>query len=313
MKVLVSGVSGLGGHLTPHLRADGHEVVGLSRDPHRVAVDVPCVRADAATGDGLDRAMRGVEVAYFLINTYERQNTEGFTARDRRVATNFAEAARRAGVRRIVYLGVPPASDPARSSPHIRSRLEVEDILLTRVPDSVAIGTFTIVSPRSRSFRVIMRMLQTNPVVPLPPWRRYRTQPIDIRDVFAALTAAAGSPAAAGRRLRIGGPETTRWDDLLRRLASRMPRRPAFVPLPVQPPRRAVRFLAAVNGGNPALMLPLLDSVNTGDVIPARNDLDTLGITPRPLSETLDHAVAEHLDGTWRLTEGQPFESPVTR
>jgi uncharacterized protein YbjT (DUF2867 family) len=254
--------------------------------------------------------MRGVDVAYFLINTYERQNTESFAVRDRRIALNFAAAARRAGVGRIVYLGVPPASDPARNSPHIHSRLEVEDILLARVPDSVALGAFTIVSPRSRSFRVIMQMLRTNPVVPLPPWRRHRTQPIDIRDVFAALVASADDPAVAGRRLRVAGPETVSWDELLRRVASRLPGRRAFVPLPVQPPQRAVRFLAAANGGNPALMLPLLESVNAGDVIPERNDLDVLGITPRPLEATIDDAVAEYLDRTWRRTEGRPLEPP---
>ncbi|WP_433334630.1 NAD(P)H-binding protein [Spirillospora sp. CA-294931] len=296
----MSGISGLGGHLAPHLLARGHEVVGLSRDPRRVAADVPCVRADAATGEGLDAAMRGIDVAYFLINTYERRNTEGFEARDRRVALNFATAARNAGVGRVVYLGVPPASDPARTSPHIRSRLEVEDILLTHVPGSVSIGTFTIVSPRSRSFRVIMRMLRTSPVIPLPPWRGHRTQPADIRDVFAALANAAELPALAGRRLRVGGPETVTWDDLLRRVASRLPGRRAFVPLPRQPPSLVLRLLTTVNGGDPALLLPLLESVNAGDVVLPANDFTTLGVTPRPLTQTIDDAVTEYLDGTWK-------------
>ena len=308
MKILVSGISGLGGHLAPHLIASGHHVIGLSRDPRRVAVDVHVAAGDAATGEGLDDAMTGVDVAYFLINTYEQSNTEGFVAGDRRVARNFAAAANRAGVKRIVYLGVPPISRGARSSKHIDSRLEVEDILLDAVPDSVGIGAFTIVSPRSRSFRVIMQMLRTNRVVALPPWRRHAMQPIDIRDVFDCLVAAATDPTVGGQRLRIAGPKTMSWEELARRIVKEMGLKRTFIPLPGNLPLAARHALATRNGGNPALIVPLLESLDAGHIVLDRNDAITLGVSLRPIEQTIRDAVAEFTDGRWLLTEGAPFE-----
>ncbi|WP_063813742.1 NAD(P)H-binding protein [Nocardia anaemiae] len=308
MKILVTGVSGLGGHLAPHLMAAGHDIVGLSRDPRRVSVDVPVVQADAATGAGLDDAMQGVDVVYFLINTYEQSNSEGFAARDRRVAHNIADAARRCGVGRIVYLGVPSTTDSRNTSEHMTSRLEVEDILLEATPNSVGVGVFTIVSPRSRSFRVLLRTLDANPLVPLPPWRNHHIQPIDIRDVFACLVAAGTDPDVGGRRLRIGGPETMTWEALLRLIAQKMGKRRAFLPIPLNYPRPLRHYLAVKNGGNPALALPLMDSMATGDVVVDHNDAETLGISLHSITQTVEHAIAEYSTGSWQRTEGVPME-----
>jgi uncharacterized protein YbjT (DUF2867 family) len=155
-----------------------------------------------------------------------------------------------------------------------------------------------------------MELLRSSPVVALPPWRKHRTQPIDIRDVFAGLVAAADNPSIGGQRLRIAGPEVVSWEALLREIASRLPGRHSFVPIPFHPAKRVQRYLTASNGGNPALMLPLLDSLKAGDVVPSRNDLPRLGISSRPLRETIDEAVAEYLDGAWQATEGSPFERP---
>src|SRR3954468_1744203 len=72
MRALVTGTSGfVGAALVPRLQADGHEIVGCSRHPSRVHVDVPVVRGDAVSGEGLEEAMEGVDVAYFLIHSME--------------------------------------------------------------------------------------------------------------------------------------------------------------------------------------------------------------------------------------------------
>src|SRR3954454_12342999 len=74
MNVLLTGVTGaIGADLAPRLIAAGHRVRGFARDPARVAVDGldGVVRGDAVTGAGLDEALRGIDVAYFLIHSME--------------------------------------------------------------------------------------------------------------------------------------------------------------------------------------------------------------------------------------------------
>ena len=123
------------------------------------------------------------------------------TARPR---DRFAEAARAAGVRRVVYLGgLVPADAPA--SPHLASRLEVEQALLAAAPEAVALRASIVVSARSRSFRFLVRLVERVPVMPLPAWRTHRTRPIDGRDVIAFLERAGTSdvvrrPAVARHR-----------------------------------------------------------------------------------------------------------------
>src|SRR5690606_25663815 len=111
MRILVTGAGGfVGSALTPRLEAAGPEGRAFARSAQRAraaGVDVEVVEGDAVTGAGLDRALAGVEGAYFLIHSMEwaAEGGGGFVVRDRLAAERFAAAARRAGVRRVIYLG----------------------------------------------------------------------------------------------------------------------------------------------------------------------------------------------------------------
>jgi uncharacterized protein YbjT (DUF2867 family) len=93
--VLLTGATGyVGGRLLPLLVGDG-ELRCLVRDPSRApeAVRPYAVRGDAVTGAGLDAALDGVEVAYYLIHSMGRGDGGDFAARDRRAAETFGAAA----------------------------------------------------------------------------------------------------------------------------------------------------------------------------------------------------------------------------
>ena len=127
---LVFGASGyIGTHLVPALRDAGRRVRATARNLEvleaRAWPGVECVAADALVPGTLERALAGVDTAYYLVHSMA--SGRGFGALDREAATNFGQAAARAGVRRIVYLGGLLPRQPR--SEHLRSRAETGDVL----------------------------------------------------------------------------------------------------------------------------------------------------------------------------------------
>ena len=332
MRILVTGASGFAGSLLiPRLRAQGDDVRALGRDLQRVrealartspsagSEGVELVRGDVLTGEGLARALRGVQVAYYLIHSMERSGTGrgGFAERERMCAERFAAAAARAGVERIVYLGgltprsgastasTAPAASPApaastaaagagraRASRHLASRETVERILLGAVPDSIALRASIVIGARSRSFRVLVRLVERMPVLTLPAWRRFRTQPIDARDVIEMLAAAAGARLPR-RSLDVGGPQALSYEQMLGAIAELMlVNRPALR-LRVNLTPIAAPLAAAIAGEEPELVLPLMEGLQ-GDLLPADDGAaELLRVRLHSFESAVEHALRE--------------------
>jgi uncharacterized protein YbjT (DUF2867 family) len=269
VQTLVTGISGyVGAALAPRLRAGGHSVRGFTRRASGVREQTDeLVEGDALSGAGLDRALDGVEVAYYLIHSMEGPagRTE-FAENETRAATNFAEAAARARVRRIVYLGGLVPGD-GQISRHLASRLAVEEALLAAAPDSVALRASIVIGARSRSFRFLVRLIERLPVLALPAWRVHRTRPIDGRDVLEFLLAAATAPADRAGSWDVAGPEPMTYEELIERIADAMlVRRPRLsLNLTMTPVASVVA--SAVAGEDVGLIGPLMESLEH-DLLP---------------------------------------------
>ena len=315
MRILVTGASGfVGSLLVPRLLAAGHRVRALGRDRERTretlevlldADEVEIVRGDALMGEGLDAALGGVDVAYYLIHSMERgpAGRTPLIERERVAADNFAAAAARAGVTRIVYLGglLPhPEQDAVQGaggsdhalSRHLASRAQVERILLGAVPESVALRASIVIGARSRSFRLLVRLVERMPVLALPSWRRYRTQPIDERDVIEMLLACATAPVA-GRSLDVGGRDVLSYGEMLSTIADAMlvGRPPLALPVSLTP--FTARVAAAIAGEDPELVVALMGSLQ-GDLLPAEDHAaELLGVRLHSFRAAVEHALAE--------------------
>jgi uncharacterized protein YbjT (DUF2867 family) len=299
MKILLTGASGyVGSQLAPRLTRDGHDLVALARDPARVAVSgLAVVQGDVVTGAGLERALDGVEAAYYLVHSMEPAADPHFEVRERRAAENFAAAAARAGVQRVVYLGgMMPAGGPPSS--HLASRLAVEETLLAAARDSVALRASIVIGAGSRSFRFLVHLIERLPVLALPGWHERRTQPIDGRDAVEMLARALDSPAVAGQSLDIAGPAAMTYGELIERIADGM-----LVARPTVRLRRtatpiASRVAAVIAGESHELIGPLMEGLEH-DLLPRdMRAAELLGVRLHSFDAAVEHALRE-----WELTE----------
>ncbi|MEA2496714.1 MAG: hypothetical protein QOJ29_4625 [Thermoleophilaceae bacterium] len=277
------------------LVADGRDVRALVRNPEPLAGEpVEAVRGDVIAGKGLEDALDGCETAYYLIHSMEQaaRPNGGFADLDRRAAENFARAAQTAGVDRIVYLGGMVPQGHA-ISPHLRSRLEVEQILLDAIPDSVALRASIVIGARSSSFQLLVRLIEKLRVLPMPAWRENRTQPIDERDTIEYLARAPVTAGAAGRSLDIAGPDVVTYAAMIERIAESMGvgRVPLGLGFSMTPPAAAV--VASVTGLDLELVRPLMESLEY-DLLPRDDDAPVLfGHHPRRFDRAVEHALAE--------------------
>ena len=293
---LVTGATGyVGGRLVSRLAREGRPVRALARDPSRLAPlpGVEPVSGDVLSGRGLAEALEGCGTAYYLVHSMEEARGNGdFAARDRTGAEAFAQAARTAGVERVVYLGgIAPAGS---LSPHLRSRLEVESILFEAVPGSTALRASIVIGAGSPSFRLLVRLVERLRVLPLPGWRRHRTQPVDERDVVEYLARTPATPGATGRSLDIAGPDLLSYGEMIERIAELMGvgRMPLGFRRSLTAPASAI--VSAVTDQPLELVRPLMESLES-DVLPRDPEEAPrlYGLRPHRFERAVEHALRE--------------------
>jgi uncharacterized protein YbjT (DUF2867 family) len=299
MNVLVTGVSGyIGSLLAPRLLREGHAVRGLSRHQSPRAQEFPILSGDAVSGRGLEAAVEGIDVAYYLIHSMEHSLDGAFVERDRTAAENFARAAQAAGVTRIVYLGgLLPAGGPV--SPHLVSRYEVEQTLLAAGASNVALRASIVIGARSRPFRFLVRLVERMPVLLVPAWRTQRTTPIDERDIVEILARAAINQQISGESLDVGGPEVISYGDLIERIRDLMLLgRPTIGFRRLEATPIASRVAAVIAGEDWELIGPLMESLDD-DLLPRdTRAADILGVRLHSLDAAIEHALRD-----WETTE----------
>ncbi len=253
-RVLVTGADGfVGRHLIPLLLEQDYVVRAMVRNRQALlhapwAEQVEVCEGDILKPSTLENACRGIDVAFYLVHLMGLG--KGHTQAEAQGAQNFACAAAQAGMQRIIYLGglVPGEGTPI--APHLRSRLETGRILREGAVPVIELRAAIIIGQGSLSFEMIRGLVDTLPILPLPPWAHNRTQPADIELVLAALLSALEHADMVGE-YEIGGPNILTYADVLRTYAQVRGKNPLIFSLPFPFPLGLVARLTTALSGVP--------------------------------------------------------------
>ena len=246
-KIVVMGASGyIGTNLVVELAARGYPVRAAARAMAVLAArgweGVELAQADLLDRASLEAALADRDVAYYLVHCMRAGND--FEDIERRGAENFAAAAGRAGVKRIVYLGglIPRGAD----SRHLISRRVTGEILRAGSVPVTELRAGIIVGPGCASFEIIRDLVNHLPVMLTPRWVQSKSPPIALSNVLNYLIEVAGKPQAAGRVYDIAGPEVLSYKELMLQYGQAVGKSPLIVAVPVLSPRLSSYWLRIV-------------------------------------------------------------------
>jgi uncharacterized protein YbjT (DUF2867 family) len=290
-RILLTGATGyVGGRLLERLELEQHRVRCLTRRPHalvkRVASTTEIVGGDLLAPESLSPAMREVRTAYYLVHSMDA--LESFEELDRRAATNFATAAREAGVDRIVYLS--GLGSGGNLSAHLASRHEVGEILNRSGVPTIELRASIVIGAGSASFETVRAVVEGLPAIPAPKGVETAAQPIAIEDLIEYLIAALTLPVRS-TIFEIGGDDQVSYAEVMREYARQRKLRRRVVPLPRQTLRASRMLLGMLTPVYGRIGATMIDSLRNETVVRDAAAREAFAVAPRGLPEAIHRAL----------------------
>lgn len=308
--ILVLGATGyIGSRLVPRLLEAGHDVRALVRNPEKLAgrpwakhPRLQIVSGDLFDDASLAAASSGCEAAYYLVHSMN-PNVSDFAAADRRAATNFAQAAAKAGLKQIIYLsGL--GEDDAHLSHHLRSRSETGRVLRQGDVPVTILRAAMIIGSGSASFEILRYLVERLPILLTPRWVQTRCQPIAVRNVLAYLVGCLHLPETSGQTFDIGCEQILTYRELMQIYAEEagLPKR-LILPIPVLTPRLSSYWIHLITPVPASLARPLAEGLSS-PVLCRENRIREL--IPQQLFDcrtaihlALARVREQHIESTW--------------
>lgn len=314
MKILVTGATGyIGGRLIPRLLKKGYFVRCLARRPENLSgrpwfsgeSSVEVIAGDVLNPSSLIQACRNIDVAYYLVHSMSA-GEEGFEERDRQAAKNFAEAARQAGIKKIIYLGG-LGENQGSLSHHLKSRQEVGEILRKSGIPVTEFRAAIIVGSGSISFEMIRYLTERLPIMICPKWVLSRCQPIAVRDVLSYLLAAVEEPRSDNKILEIGGRDVLTYREMMLGYAKVRGLHRMLIIVPVLTPRLSSYWVDFITPIPAPIARPLIQGLKNDVVCRSSEAREIFPFEPLGYEQAIglafDRTQQGNLETIWSGTE----------
>ena len=308
--IAVTGATGyVGGRLVPRLLQAGYRVRCLVRNTKKLSgrhwaahPDLEVVQTELAEKDRVIESLRGCTTAYYLVHSMISAG-RNYDDVDQDLASNFGDAAREAGIERIIYLGGLGELGGSLSQ-HLKSRRKVEATLAESGVPLTVLRAAMIIGSGSASFEILRYLVERLPVMVTPRWVRTQCQPISIADVLFYLQACLDTPETIGQNLDIGGSEVITYRDLMRIVAEelKLPKR-LIVPVPVLTPRLSSYWIHMVTPVGARIARPLAEGL--ANTVICRDDSAAVLMPHDPqspreaIASALQHEATNEVATSW--------------
>jgi uncharacterized protein YbjT (DUF2867 family) len=288
VKVVVFGASGTIGRPLLDELAGEHEVVAVSRSQRSNGGRVTWKTADATDGESVSRVLEGADVVYYLVHSL---GSPDFAERDLKAAETTAQAAERAGVKQLVYLGGLGDDSPDLSA-HLRSRRETGKRLASTSVPVTTLHAAIVVARGSAAFETVVALVDRLPAMVTPRWVSTRTQPVALSDVVSYLAGVCGLERAFGTSYDVGGPEVMTYREMIERTARLRKKHPFIFEVPVLTPYFSSLWLHVVTPVKAGVARPLIEGLRNETVARDERIRELLPIELTPF-ETAARAALE--------------------
>lgn len=297
--ILVTGATGyVGGRLVNSHLSENLHVKVFVRDKNKANSHTWANKVSMETGNALNyqetlKALTGVHTAFYLLHSINLG--ANFDKIEAKMAKNFANAALKAGVKQIVYLG--GINNETKTSTHLKSRANTGALLASTSVPVLESRAGIIIGSGSASFEMLRHLTHRLPIMTTPKWVMNKTHPISIRDVLWYLNKAASLKEPVNGIYDMGGPEVLAYADMMQKFAKISGlRKRVIIKVPVLTPRLSSLWIGFVTPVPPKLARPLVNSLISEVVVDPKKTITK--IIPPPPKGLIDveHAIKLALD-----------------
>jgi len=175
---------------------------------------IEVVQANIRDPDSVARALEGAEACINLVGVLYEAGPQKFASVHAEGAGRVAQAARDAGVARMIQVSAIGA-DAGSPSQYGRTKAAGEAAVRAAFPTATVIRPSIVFGPEDDFFNRFAQMASISPALPLIGGGHTRFQPVYVGDLAEAIAQAAASDLHVGKTYELGGPAVYSFRDLL--------------------------------------------------------------------------------------------------